>query len=129
MNAMSSDQIRVSGNDNAKRRAQFRRMGKRSTPAPTVLHDWYFAEWAAMFGKRQADACADLGWSKAKASMVWTGQQRYNRELVDEVSRWLSLRPWELLMSPAEAMQLRRLRDAAATIVQIDQPIPQRNAS
>jgi len=69
-----------------------------------------------MFGKRQADACADLGWSKTKASFIWNGRQHYTRELVDEVSLWLNIRPWELLMSPAEAMQLRRLREAVAVL-------------
>ena len=75
-------------------------------PAP----DWYLKEWMHHFGKRQADLIRELGWSRNKASLVWNGQD-YRRDIVNELSAWLSLAPYELLMRPGDALALRGLRD------------------
>lgn len=73
-----------------------------------------------MLGKSQADAQRDLGWAKASASTLWNGKQRYTQDLVDEVSTWFHIRPYELLMHPADAMALRQLRETAAKIAVIN---------
>lgn len=87
------------------------------TMAKAPENDWYFRDWMTHLRKKQADAVRELGWNKSKASLVWNSQQPYSRPLVNEVSRWLQIRPYELLMPPAEALSLRRLRQTAAAIV------------
>jgi transcriptional regulator with XRE-family HTH domain len=95
----------------------------RDVRKPEEPPDWYLREWAAERGKRQADLVRDLGWLKGRASKVWNGSIPYRRELVDEISTWLGIRPYELLMPPRDALALRRLRETAAEIVaENDQP-------
>ena len=78
--------------------------------------DWHLQEWIAHLGKRQASLVNELGWDKAKANFLWHGKQPYKRDNVVEVARWLGIRPFELLMSPAEALALRQLRETAIAI-------------
>mgnify|MGYP002862239982 CR=1 FL=1 len=68
------------------------------------------------FGRKQADLVKHLGWDKARASFMWNGKQGYRRKDVAEVSEWLGIEPFELLMSPTEAFGLRRLRETALQI-------------
>lgn len=100
--------------------------GTNLKPAPGTLWamgedskggDWYLKDWMAWFGKRQADLAKSLGWTKNRAHFVWHGTQPYRRPEVNEIARWLGIKPYELLMPPNEAMALRRLRETAATIV------------
>ena len=92
-------------------------MPKRSSKPPSELtHQWHLAAWAALGGKKQADAQRDLGWSRSTASGLWNGTQRYTQERVDEAARWLGIEPYELLMRPEEAIDLRRLRESAFAI-------------
>ena len=96
-----------------------------STPPRKLRHHWYLAEWAAALGRTQSDAVRELGWNKSSASHLWNGKQRYSQDYVDEVSIWLNIRPYELLMPPDLAMAIRRLREAAprlAADVQDQQP-------
>jgi transcriptional regulator with XRE-family HTH domain len=79
--------------------------------------DWYLKEWARLLGKKQADAVRDLGWDKSTTSFIWNGKQPYRRDHVNRLADWLGIRPFELLMPPAEAIALRRLRETAAEIV------------
>jgi transcriptional regulator with XRE-family HTH domain len=88
-----------------------------STPTAEMHHRWYLPEWCTLHGKRQADLERDLGWPRAKTSMLWNGKQRYTQEQIDEVSIYLGVEPYELLMPPDEAVGLRQLRDAARSIV------------
>jgi hypothetical protein len=90
--------------------------------ASPPIFDWHLKEWMNSLGKRQADFTNELGWSKAKANAVWHGDQRYNRDIINEVSSWLQLRPYELLMAPDEAMAIRRMRESAATMVASEVP-------
>jgi plasmid maintenance system antidote protein VapI len=90
---------------------------KKSTPPRQLSHHWYLAEWAERVGVRQVDAIKKLGWSKAQASDLFTGKQRYTQDLIDEVSAWLQLTPYELLMKPEDAYAIRAMRDSAARIV------------
>lgn len=68
-------------------------------------------------GKIQADLVRELGWTKRKASEVFNGDQQYKRDMVNELSEWLSIEPFELLMRPIEASKLRELRQVAEAIV------------
>jgi len=97
---------------------------RRSTPPRQLSHHWFLPEWAESLGKTQADAIRELGWAKATASDLWNAKQRYTQDLVDEVSGWLAIRPYELLMSPEQAMAIRRLRQEAVRIAH-DTDIPE----
>lgn len=78
--------------------------------------DWYLKDWAKVAGKRQADLVTELGWLKNHAHRIWHSKQPYRRDIVNEVARWLAIKPYELLMPPSEALQLRRLRETAVAI-------------
>lgn len=82
--------------------------------------DWHLREWMAHFGKRQAALVNELGWTKNRANIVWHGRQPYKRGIVNEIARWLGIKPYELLMHPREALALRRLRSSAQVIVAED---------
>jgi transcriptional regulator with XRE-family HTH domain len=87
---------------------------RKSTPPKQLAHQWYLVEWAERLGVRQKDAIDKLGWSKAQASDIFNGKQRYTADLVDEVAQWLHLAPHELLMHPTDAMAMRAVRESAA---------------
>lgn len=78
--------------------------------------DWYLQAWAERLGKRQADLVTDLGWLKNHAHRIWHGKQPYRRDIVNEVSGWLGIEPFELLMPPERAAQLRQLAQSAYAI-------------
>lgn len=80
-------------------------------------HDIFLAAWLKSLGKRQADLVRDLGWNKAKPSLIISGKQQYTRDDVNELAAYLSLHPYELLMHPEDAMEIRRLREDALKIV------------
>lgn len=79
-------------------------------------HDWYLQQWMAHFNKKQAALTNELGWNKGRANHIWHSKQEYKRDLVNEVSSWLGIEPYELLMPPAEALQLRALKASALAI-------------
>lgn len=76
-------------------------------------HTWYLQEWMQTFDppRIQADMIREFGWSRAKASDVFNGQ-RYTQELIDELAPWLNVKPYELLLHPEEANQIRYLQRA-----------------
>lgn len=78
--------------------------------------DWHLKDWMVHFKKRQSSLINELGWDKAKANFYFHSKRPYRREVVNEISRWLGIRPYELLMPPAEALALRRLRESAVVI-------------
>jgi plasmid maintenance system antidote protein VapI len=78
--------------------------------------DWYLKEWLAALHKKQADIVRDLEWNKARVSLMISGKQQYTRDAVNELSDYLHIRPFELLMHPDDAMRLRRLKDDAIRI-------------
>lgn len=84
--------------------------------ARNVDFDWYLIEWMASTATTQADLCRATGYPKAKMSELATGKSRYNRDIINEVSKALNVAPYELLMHPAEAFALRRLRESAIRI-------------
>lgn len=87
---------------------------------PDSEDDWRLREWLAWFGKRQASLVNELGWTKNRAHIVWHSDQPYRRQEVNLIARWLGIKPFELLMTPREAMALRALRQSAQTIVAED---------
>ena len=81
--------------------------------------DWYLKQWLKVAGKSQADMARELEWNKAKVSLTANGKQAYDRQDIGEAAAFLEIEPYELLMPPAEAMALRRLRRDAARIANI----------
>lgn len=75
----------------------------------TPRFDWYLKEWLATLGKKQADLVRDLDWNKAKVSLTASGKQPYTRDDINEISIYLAIKPYELLMHPEDAMRLRRV--------------------
>jgi len=99
---------------------------KRAAPTQADFkHTWYPQEWMKQSQppKKQADLMRDLGWSKAKASGVYNGQQ-YTQQIIDELAPYLNTKPFELLMHPDDAMAYRRIKQDSARIATSDgQPI------
>lgn len=89
-----------------------------SEHTPIVTRDWHLQQWMAHAKKRQAHLVSELGWSRRKASEVFTGDQPYKRDTVNELSDWLQIEPFELLLPPEEAIALRQLRSSALRIAQ-----------
>lgn len=84
--------------------------------AREMTPDWHLQEWMEAAGKKQADLVRDLGWTRRKASEVFNGDQPYKRDMLNEVAGWLALEPYELLLSPGRAAQLRHFERAAVAI-------------
>jgi transcriptional regulator with XRE-family HTH domain len=81
--------------------------------------DWYLREWLAATGTSQADLVRLTDYPKAKMSDLVTGKQRYNRDILNDISKALNINPHELLMHPEDAMALRQLRASARAIVKV----------
>ena len=79
-------------------------------------HDWYFNQWMETLRLTQTDVGRLTGYDKAKMSNLTTGRQRYNRDIINDVARALNIEPFELLLNPADAMALRRMRETALSI-------------
>ena len=86
--------------------------------------DWHLREWMDRAGKKQADLVRDLGWTRRKASEVYNGEQQYKRDMVGEVSVWLGIEPYELLLTPHRAEQLKNFERAAIAISAALPPLP-----
>jgi hypothetical protein len=90
--------------------------------------DWYLREWLAALDIRfpQAWLVKTMDYSEGKASNLLTGKKRYDRDLINEISRALQIAPHELLMHPREAAALRQQRAAAWAITQepLETPAP-----
>lgn len=84
--------------------------------AATPFHDWYLAEWLETLQVKQADLSRLTDWDKRKTSFLVSGKQPYKRDDVNEAAFALNLQPFELLMSPEQAMALRQLYASSVTI-------------
>lgn len=91
--------------------------------------DWYLVEWMDALDVSQADLCRETGFPKAKMSELATGKSRYNRDVVNTLSRALRIKPYELLMHPEDARAIQRLRDSALTIVGAEGAIRERKSA
>jgi hypothetical protein len=83
----------------------------------TPGHDWYLKEWLKTLQKKQADIVRDLDWNKARISLMLRGKQPYDRDSLNELAAYLNLKPHELLMHPADAMAMRRIKSLAEEMV------------
>lgn len=116
-NILSSGRVRLYPADTRLLQAHNRFVAKPEQKTQRdFYHTWFIRDWSKLAGFTQADAQRELGWSKAKASDVWNGQQ-YTQSIIDELAPKLKARPFELLLHPDEAMLLRRLRDGGPRAV------------
>lgn len=90
-------------------------------------HDWYLKQWLRTLHKRQADLVRDLDLNKAKVSLTANGKQPYDRDLVNAIAAYLNLRPYELLMHPEDAMNMRQLQADAIRIAHRAETEPERD--
>lgn len=81
--------------------------------------DWYLSDWLKTLQVSQAELGRRTDYPKAKVSDLVTGKQRYNRDILNDISSALHLQPHELLMHPEDAMGLRQMRQAAKDIVRV----------
>lgn len=84
--------------------------------ATQIDFGWYLADWLAAKNMSQADLCRATGFPKAKVSELVNGKSRYNRDVVNTIAKALEIYPHELLMHPADANALKRLRQTAMSI-------------
>ena len=91
-------------------------MPRKTTPPRTIGPDWHLPEWMAAKRISQADLVRLTGWSKATVNDIYHGRTEYYRAVLNQLAAALNVYPWELLMSPAEAMAILNLRESALTI-------------
>lgn len=101
-------------------RVQFLRNDRyRRRPYNRNVLDWYLKDWLATLQVSQAELVRRTDYPKAKVSNLVTGEQRYNRDVVNDVASALHIQPYELLMHPSDAMAQRRFKKAAEDLVQL----------
>lgn len=81
--------------------------------ARAIEFDWYLAEWLDAVGLEPKVLREKAGWSKRKLSELINGQMRYNKHVVNEAASVMNIAPYELLMHPSDAMEIRQLQHAA----------------
>ena len=119
-NRNASAKVRTLGNDAPRAKTYNRRMARRGIPKGSV--NWFLREWMDTLEVNQATMIERTGWSKATASQLYNGKQDYSPAVVNAAAVALSVKPHELLMPPADAMAIRRLRQTALDIVGDTQP-------
>lgn len=117
-NVLSSGQVRFLGNASDFAVRYYRRM------ATQPHHDWFLSDWLSSKEMSQADLCRATDFPKAKVSELMTGKSRYNRDIVNTIAAALHIDPFELLMHPADAARIKRLRQAALEIA-AENPTPE----
>lgn len=60
----------------------------------------------------QAELGRRTGWSKATCNDIFHGRTDYYRQILNEAAAALNVSPFELLMHPSEANQLRSISTA-----------------
>lgn len=86
-------------------------------PYNLIVLDWYLADWLKSLQVSQAELGRLTDYPKAKVSDLVTGKQRYNRDILNDISSALHIKPHELLMHPEDAMAVRRMRSLAEQMV------------
>lgn len=91
--------------------------------------DWHLTDWMDDLEVIQADLCRETGYPKAKMSELVNGVTRYNRDVVNDISRALKISHYELLMPPAVARAFRQYLASAQQLVTLahDASEPRRN--
>lgn len=83
---------------------------------PNFTTDWYLADWMRTLNLRNADLERLSGWDKRKVSFLVTGRQPFARDTLIELARCMNIAPFELLLHPDDAMELRRFRSSALAL-------------
>ena len=104
---MSSTKVLCRGNDRPNLRHYNVGMVARSP-------GWYLREWLRFKGVTQQWVADELNVQKSMVSRKTTGMTPYDREDIIAIARLLELEPFELLMAPADAMEIRQLRKSIA---------------
>lgn len=91
-------------------------MARRKLTPRSIEPDWFLAEWLASKRMSQAELCRRTDWSTSFASDLMRGISSYSRRHVNEAAAALHIHPFELLMHPREANELRTLRETAVRI-------------
>lgn len=86
--------------------------------ARSIEFDWHLNDWILAVGLDPADFRKQAGWSKRKMSELVNGQMRYNKHVINEAAAVLNIRPFELLLPPDEAMEIRSLRRALLLVAE-----------
>lgn len=73
-------------------------------------HDWYLKQWLQVLGKTQQWVADELDLQKSKISRKASGTTAYDREDINRIAALLHIHPYELLMPPEDAMEIRNLR-------------------
>lgn len=73
-------------------------------------HDWYLREWLAALDCSVVQLRERTEWTHRIASQLVNRKLRWNRDHLSQAATALHLDPWELLMHPSDAMELRQLR-------------------
>lgn len=103
--------------DDARRQCSYNPKMPRKALAPRPTGpDWFLKPWMETLGVTQAELARRTGWSKPTTNDIFHGKTGYYRQIVNEAARALGLHPFELLMPPAEAMAIRRVRESALRI-------------
>lgn len=102
-----------------------RNMARRGKPKGPV--NWFLVEWmdaCGISGRGAQTKMMELtGWSKATMSQLYNGEQDYSPPLVNAAAMALNAEPYELLMHPEKAMNLRKLRESALRIAADNQAV------
>lgn len=100
-------------------------MARRGKPKGPV--NWFLVEWmdaCGISGRGAQTKMMELtGWSKATMSQLYNGEQDYSPKIVNEAAVALNAEPYELLIHPEKAMNLRKLRESAIRIAADNQAI------
>jgi plasmid maintenance system antidote protein VapI len=86
-----------------------------NSTAPTAP-SWHIQEWMERKHKKQADIVRELDWERGLTSKVINGKQAFTRDDLLALSEWLGIEPYELLMSPSRADQIRAIEESAMTL-------------
>jgi len=94
-------------------------MARRGIPKGPV--NWFLREWmdaCGLVGRgAQARMMERTGWTKATMSQLYNGTQDYSPKILNDAAAALEIEPFELLLPPERAMNLRRFQAAAEGIV------------
>lgn len=84
---------------------------------PTRYTNWYLRDWMRVLHVRQRDIVERTDLTKTAVSLLCSDRQDYTPAIIRDVSAALNIAPFELLMHPEDAMNLRQLRKDAIRVV------------
>lgn len=80
----------------------------------SIMHDWYLREWLDATGCSVTTLRERTGWTYRITSQMVNRKLRWNRDHLSQAATALHLDPWELLLHPQDAMEIRQLRSQVA---------------